>query len=545
MKSNLISLLFIFVLSWLLPACLAAGVEPAVTPQAATSVSEAEPIVLRVGAVGDDYRLDPEEPGRVTVGMGSVNANIFETLVYMGPDFQLRPLLAKSWAYIEENRAWRFQLRQDVVFHDGQPFTAQAVVETMNRVALDKFFPGILKIDQNSTVAVGDHTVEIRPTAPNLQLPDQLTNPIFGIRAPGSDPFKGEHIGSGPFKFVEYDQGDHITVAKNPDYWGAVPQVDRIEFRFMPDPDTRVAALEVQEMDVIYSVPLESAKLLKAVEHIRVLPSNVGAYQGLGLLLTGQEPYNITQDILVREAIGYAIDRHVIIDSVYDGFATPSQTLIPANVLGALADKVAGYTHDPERARTLLDEAGWQDTDEDGIREQAGRELSLELVTGFPTGPDNRETPEVIQAQLREVGIALKLSAVSDTPTYEQRLMAKQGDLWLEVGNQNSASPCFLPSLLYYGKDANPNIYQLAFAPGLASWSAFDDEIDRCNASSSSAEAARHAANAMHILIDEARAVIPLVGIYHIWFTGDNIQNFEPHPIFGMVRWDTISVTPR
>jgi len=199
--------------------------------------------------------------------------------------------------------------------------------------------------------------------------------------------------------------------------------------------------------------------------------------------------------------------------------------------------------HDPERARSLLEEAGWQDADGDGIREKDGRTLTLELIAGFPNATHNRRTPELIQAQLREVGIELRISLVPDTLAYEDRLAEKQGDLWLEVGNQNNPSPCFLPGFLYYGKDANPNIWQSAFAPGPASWPAFDDAIDRCNTASSSTEAALHAASAMHILIDQARTVIPLVGLYRIWFASDKVQDFEPHPIFVMVRWNTVSIT--
>ena len=535
MKTNPAYLL-IFVFSLLLQACAGASATPAETPQADTAV-------LRVGALEDDYFYNPQDPGRVTVGLGRVNTNIFETLTWMDADFQLQPMLAESWEYIEERGAWHFHLRQEITFHDGQPLTAKAVVETLNRIALSDSLRGIIKIDENSAVAVDDYTVEITPTTPNLQLPGQMAHSIFGIRAPGSDPFKQQHIGTGPFRFVEYVPDDHITVEKNPDYWGTSPRVDRIEFSFMSDPDARVAALSDQEVDIIYSVPLDATERLSDAGDVRVLPSSVGAYQGLSVLLTGEYPYDITQDILIREAIGYAIDRRAIIDAAFDGFATASQTLIPASILGPNAEKVEGYVHDPERARSLLEEAGWQDADGDGIREKDGRTLTLELIAGYPNATHNRRTPELIQAQLREVGIELRISLVPDTLAYEDRLAEKQGDLWLEVGNQNNPSPCFLPGFLYYGKDANPNIWQSAFAPGPASWPAFDDAIDRCNTASSSTEAALHAASAMHILIDQARTVIPLVGLYRIWFASDKVQDFEPHPIFVMVRWNTVSIT--
>ena len=124
MKSIPIYLL-IFSLSLFLPACSEVSPSPTETPKA-------EPIVLRVGALDDDYQLNPEDPGRVSVGMISVNTNIFDTLIRMDTNFQLHPMLAESWEYLEENGTWRFFLRQDVTFHNDQPFTAQAVVETMN-----------------------------------------------------------------------------------------------------------------------------------------------------------------------------------------------------------------------------------------------------------------------------------------------------------------------------------------------------------------------------------------------------------------------------
>lgn len=107
--------------------------------------------------------------------------------------------------------------------------------------------------------------------------------------------------------------------------------------------------------------------------------------------------------------------------------------------------------------------------------------MTLELIVGYPTEIANRQTPEVIQAQLQKVGIDLRIASVSNEQTYEERLTDKQGNLWLEIGNQNTASPCFLPSLLYYGKEANLDMWQSAFAPGPVGWPDFDDEIDSCN----------------------------------------------------------------
>jgi peptide/nickel transport system substrate-binding protein len=517
------------------------------TPQAditvaPTQTAGGESVLLRVGAVADTYRNDAKDLSQLTVGMFPTNANIFDQLSLVDPNFQLQPMLAESWEYIEQAGAWRFHLRKDAKFHDGQPFTAQAVVEMVQRFWSQGEGGDRLQIDQNSAVAVDNFTLDITPVSPHLRLPEELAHSSYGIRAPGSDPLNGEHIGTGPFKFVEYIRDNHITVEKNPNYWGQAPQVQQIEFRFMPDPNTRILALQAGEVDVIYDVPPEATSVLEGNSDIQVLPTDVSASQYLMVLLTGKEPYDLTQDIKVREAIGYAIDRQAIVDISFNGFAANSQHFGPVGVLGPYADRIVGYPYDPEQAKSVLTEAGWRNTDGDGVREKAGRRLSLELINGFPAGPENGQTAEVVQEQLGAVGIDVRVANMSDNATYDAQLENGEGDLFLEIGNQNSPSPCFLASL-FYGRYESPGPYARGFAPGPLGWPEYDDEIDACNSAATTDEAAMHRANAIHILVDEARALIPLVGITRIYAARAEVKNFNPHPVRLHVRWDSLSVT--
>lgn len=510
-------------------------------PSAATQAVGDKPVELRVGAVADTYRDDPKDMSRLNIGMFPLNVNIFDQLILVDPEFQLQPMLAESWEYIEDTGAWRFHLRKDVSFHDGQPFTAQAVVEMVQRFWSQGGGGNRLRIDENSAVAVDGFTVDITPVSPHLRLPEELSHSSYGIRTPGSDPLEGQHIGTGPFKLMEYVRDDHITVQKNPEYWGSVPQVDLVEFRFMPDPNTRILALQAGDVDVIFDVPPEATALLEGIGEVRVMPTAVSASQYIMVMLTGEAPYDRTQDILVREALGYAIDRQAILDISFDGFAAPSQLFGPPGVLGQYAGRIIGYKHDPNRARDLLEEAGWKDADGDGIREKAGRKLTLDFVNGFPAGPENGQTAEVIQAQLREVGIDLKVSNMPDNPSYSARLKAKQGDLFLEIGNQNSPSPCFLASL-FYGRYEKPGSYARGFAPGPQGWPEYDDEIDACNGALTTDEAAMHRANAIHIAVDESRSLLPLVGITRIYAARDDVKNFVPHPVRLHVRWEFLTI---
>ncbi|MFQ6030201.1 MAG: ABC transporter substrate-binding protein [Dehalococcoidia bacterium] len=502
---------------------------------------EANPVELKVGAVADTYRNDPNDLSRLNIGMFPINVNIFDQLLLVDRNFQLQPMLAEEWEYLDGPGTWRFHLRKGVKFHDGKPFTAQSVVEMVRRFWSQGLGGNRLRIDENSAVAVDDYTVDITPVSPNFRLPEELSHSSYGVRAPGSDPLQGEHVGSGPFRFVEYTKDGHITVEKNSEYWGPVPRVDRIEFQFMPDPNTRILALQAGDVDVIYDVPPEATSLLQGKSEIQVLPTDVSASQYIMVLLTGEEPYDLTQDILVREAVGYAIDRQAILDVSFDGFAAPNQLFGPPGVLGQYADRIIGYTSDPDLARSLWEEAGWSDADGNGVREKGGRKLTLEFINGFPAGPENGQTAELIQAQLREVGIDLKVVNVPDNATYSARLGNKEGDLFLEIGNQNSPSPCFLAGL-FYGRYENPGSYARGFAPGPLGWPEYDDEIDACNAALTTEEASMHRANAIHIVVDESRSLIPLVGITRIYAARDYVKNFAPHPVRLHVRWDSVAV---
>jgi peptide/nickel transport system substrate-binding protein len=466
--------------------------------------------------------------------MGNPDANIFDRLTQMDKNFQVQPMLAESWEFKEPN-IWRFNLRKDVKFHNGEPFTSKAVVENLKRIATGGFAAN-LRIDVNSPKAVDDYTVEVTTTGKVL-MPAQLVHPIFSIPAPGTDLLK-QRIGTGPFKEVEYIKDKHMIVEKNPDYWGDKAKLDRIEFRFYPDPNSRVLALQAGEADLIYEVPRESATVLKGQAGYTVINAPVTAYQALSVMINGSAPYETMKDIKLREAVGYAIDRQAISESAWEGFASSSQTFIPAAVLGKYADKVKGYTFDPDRAKSLLDEAGWKDADGDGIREKNGKPLKLELINGFPSATANSTTPELLQAQLKAVGIDLVINKLADDASYDEKLGKKEGDLWLEIGNQNTASPCFLPFLLYYGKAEKPNEYQLAFAPGGAT----DDAIDACTNTANLDEAAMHAADAMHGLIDEARAIIPMIGVSRLWATTNKVTGFDPNPVLIHVRWGNVDI---
>ncbi|MDP9369559.1 MAG: ABC transporter substrate-binding protein [Chloroflexota bacterium] len=490
---------------------------------------------LIVGATADSYRT---EPNRATIGMYAVNTNIFESLVRLTPDYQIEPMLAESWEFVEPN-TFRFKLRQGVTFHDGTPFTAEAVRWSMNRIALAG--GGSIGVDENSTKVIDDFTVEITPTRPNHQLVQQLNHPVNSIVAPNSEPAE-VRIGTGPFKEVEYAKEDRYVVEAYDGYWGDKPKLSRITFRFMPDATTRLLALQSGEVDLIYEVPKESAQQIETLGDFSLGTSKVGAYEALYVNIHGKPPYDLGQDRAIREALAYAIHKDAIVSGVWQGNAEPSKTMIPPAILGPAGDTIQGTTFDPDRAKQLLEAAGWV-PGEGGIRAKDGRPLKLTMIVGFPNAEVHKPMPEFVQAQLKDIGIELELVQTPDTATYEARLTTGEGDLWAEAGSQNDGNPCFLPDLLFYSPDpeADPEsaMYGNAFAPGPA----FDAFIDQCRSATSIEAVQEAAAGAMKVLIDQEFVVIPLAGTFRLFGLGPNVEGFEAHPSGVNQRWTSVSVT--
>jgi peptide/nickel transport system substrate-binding protein len=517
----------------LLKTIAAASLSGAIPAFATTrNAVRAEGSELVVGWEGISYKT---EPGRATIGMTPLNTNIFESLVRLGPDYSVEPMLAESWELIEPN-TFRFTLRQGVVFHDGTPFTSEAVKWSMDRLSVN---PAV-GLSTDSTVILDDYTVEITPTSENRRFVEQLVHPSRGsIVAPGSEP-ADTRIGTGPFREVEYVVDDRYVVEAFPDYWGDAPAVSRITFRFYPDATTRVMALQAGEVDMIGAVPRESVGELTDAG-FTILTSPVGAYSAFYVNIHGNAPYDLGQDPVIREALTLAIDKPAIIEGIWQGNAEPGVSIVPPTILGGRANLVQGPAYDPDAARALLEEAGWK-VGTDGVREKDGRRLAMEMIVGYPNAATHGQMPELLQAQLREIGLEVILVQTPDTGAYEVLLQDGTGDLWVETGNQNDANPCFLPDLLFASPDpdgdAASNAYANAFAPGAA----FDEFIAACRTAPSTGDVQEAAARAMRLLVDELFVVAPIAGVYRIYAAQAGVTGFEPHPSGVNQRWTTVSL---
>ena len=484
---------------------------------------------VTIGAEKDAYVLSGPE---ANVGQYPLNANIFEGLVRMDPNYGILPVLATSWSLRDDT--WRFNLRRGVKMHNGETFDARSVKHSFDLIAdQGGGSPGLTK---KGTKIVDPYTIDVTPKFPNLRLIEQIVHPIYSIAATGTDPVK-KPTGTGPFQLGKYDRQQQLVVDRFAGYWGTPAILERIIFKFLPDNNARRLALESGDVALILGVANETAANLKG-KGFSVYVSPAGAYEAFYQNISGRKGHTILQDSDVRHAIAYAIDREALIAGVFNGQAQAEQTMIPSRVLGEHAGKVKGYTHDPAKAMSLLDAAGWKAAD-GGTRRKGDRPLELQLISGFPDSDVHAGVPEFVQDQLKRVGISVKIVKTVDSAGYTARTKSNEGDLWLERGNQNDANPSFLPALLFSQKGLfGPNDYQTMFAPG----GKFEKFIADALAAPAGERVKSLVAEAMHTLIDEEAIVVPLAGISQISASSDKVTGFVAQPSSLQVRYDRLAL---
>ncbi|MCL6559932.1 MAG: ABC transporter substrate-binding protein, partial [Firmicutes bacterium] len=391
-------------------------------------------------------------------------------------------------------------------------------------------------IGENSVKVVDNYTVDITPVRPNMRLVECLTHPLFGMVAPGSDPGKAP-VCTGPFKFVSYEKGVRLVVERNPNYWGTPARLERITFKFIPDNATKIMALQAGEVDMITTVPKESVARLKSDKGTQILTSSPGAYTAIYFTINGKKPFDLLSDRKLRLALAVAVDRDSIINKIWEGNAEVNQTVIPPVLLGSEKTKIQGFVFEPDRAKKMLEEAGWKEGP-DGIRIKDGQKLSLTLVSGFPSAEIHKPLPEVIQSQLRDVGVNVKIVEAGDTGVYYDLLKEGKGDMWLETGSQNIPDPTFLPEMIFHSKGSYSEEYHAIFAPG----GEFERLIDEARSTPDPAEAVRLTAEAMHVLIDDDVAVMPIAANYNIFAFKEKVKGIEPHPSRLNTSWTGIFI---
>lgn len=362
---------------------------------AAEAAAERDTLTIAIGA--EPESLDPVN--MTSAPAATVGEHAVERLIYMEEDGELTPMLATSWESNDDGTVWTFQIREGVEFHDGESLDAEAV-----KANLDRFIDpdvgaayAFLLGDVESIEATGEYELTIRLQSSFAPILSHLSHSFIGIISPasfadlGPDDTTDAAVGTGPYELIEWNRGDSITMARNENYYGNLPEIPNLVFQFIPEDSARMVALETGEADAVMRVPPQDADRLDADPDIDVVyeTSVRTIYIGFN---NEMEPFT---DERIRKAFNYAVDKEAIVDAILDGNAFVADAPVVPAVFGHTS--AGPYEYDPDRARELLAEAGYEDGLSVTLHHPSGRYLLDSTIA------------EAVQGMVSEVGIDMTL----------------------------------------------------------------------------------------------------------------------------------------
>ncbi|MEM9709018.1 MAG: ABC transporter substrate-binding protein [Pseudomonadota bacterium] len=405
----------------------------------AATAGHAQQDTITIGMQLEPPNLDPTGGAAAAIDE-VVYSNVYEGLTRFASDGAVVPGLAASWDVSEDGTVYTFNLRSGVTFHDGSTMDAEDVIFSLDRARAEESTNAqkALFASISSVSAVDPLTVEVTLSEPNGNFPFNMAWGDAVIVAPETiDQAATAPVGTGPFTFVDWRQGDSVVLSRNPNYWGEAPALASATFKFIGDPNAAFAALMAGDIDAFPNYPSpETLTQFEADPRFKVI---VGSTEGETILSTNNKSGNLA-DVRVRKAIAHAIDRQAIIDGAMFGYGTPIGThFAPHNP--DYVDLTGQSDYDPDKSRALLAEAGVSD-------------LTLRLA--LPPVAYARRGGEIIASQLREVGIDTEITNVEWAQWLEQVFSGKDFDLTI-VSHTEPADIGIYARPDYYFQYDNPD----------------------------------------------------------------------------------------
>ena len=418
------------VLAWLVVLALLVGACAPATPQIVEKIVEKTVVVEKEKIVQSTVVVEKEKEvtkvvekqvvvtatpapkgGKLTYGLTLVVSNIdphggssselgifltsvYDPLVWRDQAGKYYPGLAKKWEISPDGKIYTFTLRDDVKFHDGEAFNADAVKANFDRI-MDPAVKSAKAIymmgPYEKTEVVDKTTVKVYFKEPYAPFLDSVSQVYLAMCSPkalkegGVDKYREKQVGTGPFMFKDYVAKDHLTLVKNPNYnWApsfmqhqGAAYLDEITFRLYPDAATRAPALESGEAQIMGEIAPIDASRLMADARFQIVSVAVPGQSLQFFVNTQKEP---TSDLKVRQALLYGIDREAIVNGIFRGLSPVAYGPLGRNTPG-YDPKVEGlYKYDLAKAKQLLKDAGWADANGDGILDKGGKELALNSI---------------------------------------------------------------------------------------------------------------------------------------------------------------------
>lgn len=377
---------------------------------------------------GPDENLDPAYK---YTGWYMHEAGIYETLFSLDENMNLVPTLATGFDQVSDTE-YRIHLRPNVKFHDGTPLSADAVVYSLERV-MDSSNSRHGEFNFIESVkADDDNTVTIKTKQPHSPTIASLIDPLVCIVKPDVN-LNSTPVGTGPFKFDSFEKDVMLTVVRNDDYWGDKPKLDGAVLYFVSDPMTRAMQLEGGDVDIALGIPQTEVENLKSQSDLKVL-SEVTLRENLIYINMKKAPFD---NLLVRQALNYAINRQEIVDTALEGVGGIAAIgPLSSSDKWSANDDLTPYEFDANKAKELLKQAGITDTDGDGWLDFQGKPLEITIKT-YTSRAENKPSAEVVAAQLEKVGIKSHVEVV-ESGAFSSDL--SQGNYDLGLGSFNTGT---------------------------------------------------------------------------------------------------------
>jgi peptide/nickel transport system substrate-binding protein len=377
-----------------------------------------------------------------------INRNVFETLIYFNQNGELNPRLATSWAFSNDNKVLTMKLRRNVLFSSGKPFTSRDVVFSLNHNRINHIaIQDQLRDGFDDVQAVDEYTVKFILHKPNVQFLYQTCALLFILSEvdfykAGEKKFILNPIGTGPYKFAEWKEGQYIDMVINDNYWGDKPQIKKARFMFVQDDNTRVNMLKAGEADLITNPSWESVDYFKKRNFNITKSPRPNSIALTFELINKGSPWS---DVRVRQAINYCIDKDAIISKLCHGIPEKLNWLLEWE-LGFDPSLKSAYPYNPQKARELMKEAGYPN----------GFEMQ---VIYTPNIPNLKNIVDFISVSLKQININCILIGLNYGPEFSGKLRSLRKDpesksvaIW-EVGEPGNPDPIMnLTSRYFSGK---------------------------------------------------------------------------------------------
>lgn len=399
--------------------------------------------------------LDPHRSG-LAVSVRVIRT-IHDSLVVQLPDHTIKPWLATEWEVSEDGLSYTFKLREDVKFHDGTPFNAEAVKYNFDRIldpATKASNAAALLQPYQSSEVLDEYTVRLNLATPSRAFLGNLSQALLGIVSPAAAQKYGDQlgqhpVGTGPFKFVKWEENAGIQVERNPDYkWApelvtnqGAPYLDGIDFRIVPEEATRIGSVLSKQVLAAETVPPQHILTLEKDPNFQLLQTNTVGLPYTLFFNKDREPWN---ELKARQAVQLAVDVDTIVKTLYLGTYERAWSPLTPGTFGYDASLEQSIKPDIPKANRLLDELGWV-RGEDGIRVKDGKKLTLRYVDGTPNREKRNDIAVMIQQQLKQIGIAVEVEITKDIRT----VVYTNGDYDLYGNSQVNSDPNALYSFYH------------------------------------------------------------------------------------------------